>query len=295
MYRSNIKHLPLIKRGKVRDLYAVDPEHLLIVATDRLSAFDVVLPSSVPGKGMVLTAMSNFWFAKTRDIIANHLCNKTLEQALPDEEERSPVADRSVIVQKLTPLPVEAVVRGYLAGSGWRDYQKTGTLCGLSLPKGLQPAERLPEPIYTPSTKAGPGEHDKNIDFAETVELLGRKLAKKLREISLRLYREAAAYALERGVIIADTKFEFGIDKDKQLRLIDEVLTPDSSRFWLSAEAGQAGIKPTGFDKQMVRDYLETSGWDKTTPPPKLPKKLLQQVADNYQEILTRLTKNNPG
>ena len=295
MYHSNIKRLPLIKRGKVRDLYAVDSKHLLMVATDRLSAFDVVLPEPIPGKGVVLTAMSNFWFAKTRHIIANHLNEKTLQQILPDEAERALVADRSVVVSKLDPLPVEAIVRGYLAGSGWRDYQKTGNLCGIALPRGLQQAEQLPEPIYTPSTKASPGEHDKNIDFAATVELLGRELAEKLRETSLRLYRETAAYALERGIIIADTKFEFGTDRSGQLRLIDEVLTPDSTRFWLSADTGQAGIKPIGFDKQMIRDYLETLGWDKNTPPPKLPKTLIRRVTDSYQAIFTRLTKNNPG
>ncbi|MGW8247159.1 MAG: phosphoribosylaminoimidazolesuccinocarboxamide synthase [Acidiferrobacterales bacterium] len=290
LYESQIKSLPLLNRGKVRDIYEVDDKHLLIVTTDRLSAFDVILPTPIPGKGRVLTEVSNFWFHRTEGLIPNQLTDKTLEQVLPDAAEREPVADQAIVVRKLKPLPVEAIVRGYLIGSGWKDYQKTGAVCGISLPEGLQLADKLPEPIYTPSTKADVGEHDENIDFDATVKLLGQELAEQVRDISLRLYTEAAAYALERGIIIADTKFEFGLDENGTLTLIDEALTPDSSRFW-PADSYKPGTSPASFDKQYVRDYLETLDWDKTAPGPELPPEVAQKTAEKYQEALDRLTR----
>lgn len=290
LYESQIKSLPLLNRGKVRDIYEVDDKHLLIVTTDRLSAFDVILPTPIPGKGRVLTEVSNFWFHRTEGLIPNQLTDKTLEQVLPDAAEREPVADQAIVVRKLKPLPVEAIVRGYLIGSGWKDYQKTGAVCGISLPEGLQLADKLPEPIYTPSTKADVGEHDENIDFDATVKLLGQELAEQVRDISLRLYTEAAAYALERGIIIADTKFEFGLDENGKLTLIDEALTPDSSRFW-PADSYKPGTSPASFDKQYVRDYLETLDWDKTAPGPELPPEVAQKTAEKYQEALDRLTR----
>ena len=290
LYESQIKSLPLLNRGKVRDIYEVDDKHLLIVTTDRLSAFDVILPTPIPGKGRVLTEVSNFWFHRTEGLIPNHLSDKTLEQVLPDAAEREPVAEQAIVVRKLKPLPVEAIVRGYLIGSGWKDYQKTGAVCGIELPGGLQLADKLPEPIYTPSTKADVGEHDENIDFNATVKLLGQELAEQVRDISLRLYSEAAAYALERGIIIADTKFEFGVDDDGKLTLIDEALTPDSSRFW-PADTYKPGTSPASFDKQYVRDYLETLDWDKTAPGPELPPEVAQKTAEKYQEALDCLTR----
>ena len=231
LYKSEINSLPLINSGKVRDIYAVDDEHMLIVTSDRISAFDVILPNPVPEKGAVLTAVSNFWFDRTTGIVANHLSDKTLEEVLPDADERAPIEGRGIVVKKLKPLPVEAIVRGYLIGSGWKDYQNTGAVCGIQLPEGLQQAQQLPEPIYTPSTKAEIGEHDENISFEKTIELLGQELAEKVRDLSLRIYKDATEYALERGIIIADTKFEFGTDANGELVLIDEILTPDSSRF----------------------------------------------------------------
>jgi phosphoribosylaminoimidazole-succinocarboxamide synthase len=290
LYESQIKSLPLLNRGKVRDIYEVDDKHLLIVTTDRLSAFDVILPTPIPGKGRVLTEVSNFWFHRTEGLIPNHLSDMTLEQVLPDAAEREPVADQAIVVGKLKPLPVEAIVRGYLIGSGWKDYQKTGAVCGIKLPEGLQLADKLPQPIYTPSTKADVGEHDENIDFEATVKLLGQEMAEKVRDISLRLYSEAAAYALERGIIIADTKFEFGVDEAGTLTLIDEALTPDSSRFW-PADTYKPGTSPASFDKQYVRDYLETLDWDKTAPGPELPPEVAQKTAEKYQEALDRLTR----
>ena len=289
LYETALKSLPLKARGKVRDIYDVDDEHMVIVTTDRLSAFDVVLPDPVPGKGRVLTAISNFWFEKLRGVIANHLSGLSLEQVISDPGECALLQGRAMVVRKLRPLPVEAVVRGYLIGSGWKDYQRTGTVCGIALPPGLQLAEKLPEPIFTPSTKAALGTHDENIDFAKTVELLGREWAERVRDVSLRLYTEAAAYALTRGIIIADTKFEFGLDASGALYLIDEVLTPDSSRFW-PLDQYRVGVSPPSFDKQFVRDYLETLDWDKTPPGPRLPAEVLAKTAEKYREAEARLT-----
>ena len=289
LYESTIKSLPLIHRGKVRDIYSVGDSHLLIVTTDRLSAFDVILPEPIPGKGIVLTATSNFWFERMKDIVPSQLSDITLEQALPDAAERAQVQGRAIVVKKLKALPIEAIVRGYLIGSGWKDYQKTGTVCGIRLPAGLQMADKLPEPIYTPSTKADVGEHDENVDFDYTCKLVGEELATRVRDISLKLYTEAAEYALKRGIIIADTKFEFGVDDDGTLTLIDEALTPDSSRFW-PADQYTPGISPPSFDKQYVRDYLETLDWNKKAPGPNLPQEIREKTAEKYQEALRRLT-----
>jgi len=286
-----IESLPLIYRGKVRDLYAVDERHLLMVASDRLSAFDVILPTAIPGKGVVLTAVSNFWFARTGHIVPNHLqlAEKTLEQALPDPAERARVADRAVVARRLKSLPVEAIVRGYLIGSGWKDYQRTGGVCGIRLPVGLTLADRLPEPIFTPSTKAALGAHDENVSFEQIAEVIGWERAEQVRAVSLRLYREAADHALARGIIIADTKFEFGLDEREQLVLMDEALTPDSSRFW-PADQYQPGVNPPSFDKQFVRDYLETLDWDKRPPGPELPPEIVERTVAKYREALERLT-----
>jgi len=289
LFESSISNLKLRTRGKVRDIYEVDEHHLLIVTTDRLSAFDVVLPDPIPGKGQVLTSVSNFWFEKMQDLIPNHLSNLSLEDVVPDVTERAQIEGRAIIVKKLTPLPVEAIVRGYLIGSGWKDYQKTGSVCGIELPEGLQLAQQLPEAIYTPSTKAAVGDHDENISFAETIPLLGEEMATKVRDVSLQLYITAAAYAKERGIIIADTKFEFGLDNDGKLYLIDEALTPDSSRFW-PVEQYQVGISPPSFDKQFIRDYLETLDWDKTAPGPKLPDEVTAVSSQKYQEAANKLT-----
>jgi len=288
LYQSNLKSLPLVQRGKVRDIYAVGTEHLLIVTTDRISAFDVVLTDPVPGKGAVLTALSNFWFARMRGVIRNHLSTRTLEEVLPDAAERREVEGRAIVVDKLKPLPVEAIVRGYIIGSGWKDYQRTGAVCGIKLPAGLTQAAQLPEPLFTPSTKADIGEHDENIDFERACALLGRERAEQVRDVSLRIYREAADYARAKGIIIADTKFEFGVDSRGELVLIDEVLTPDSSRFW-PADEYRTGISPPSFDKQFVRDYLETLDWDKNPPAPELPAEILEKTAAKYREALTRL------
>lgn len=283
LFESNLHSLPLIQRGKVRDIYAVDNDHLLIVTTDRLSAFDVVLPDPVPGKGAVLTSVSSFWFRHLRNVIPNHLADMPLEQAVPDADDRAQVAGRAVVVRRLRPLPVEAIVRGYLSGSGWKDYQATGGVCGIELPTGLQQAEQLPAPIYTPSTKAAVGDHDENVSFGATAELLGNDLAAQVRDVALALYSRAAEYAAPRGIIIADTKFEFGLDDNDRLTLIDEALTPDSSRFW-PAEQYRVGTSPPSFDKQFVRDYLETLDWDKTSPGPTLPEDILRQTAAKYRE-----------
>ena len=288
LYEAALKSLPLLARGKVRDVYAVGDKHLLMVTTDRLSAFDVVLPDPIPGKGAVLTAVSNFWFRRTQDIIPNHLTELSLTEVLPDEKERAEVAGRAMVVKKLRALPVEAIVRGYLIGSGWLDYQKTGQVCGIPLPAGLQMADSLPEAIFTPSTKAAVGAHDENIDFEKTRELLGGELAAQVRDISLEIYTSCAAYALERGIIIADTKIEFGLDDEDRLVLIDEVLTPDSSRFWPGNEY-EIGRPQKSFDKQGVRDYLESTGWDKTPPPPKLPAEVIAATAARYAEAWRRL------
>jgi len=289
LYESTIKSLPLLARGKVRDIYGVGDEHLLIVTTDRLSAFDVVLPDPIPGKGAVLTAVSNFWFARTADLVPNHLADIPLEEVLPDPAERAEVEGRAVVVRKLRALPVEAIVRGYLIGSGWKDYQASGAVCGIALPPGLQLADRLPEAVFTPSTKADVGGHDINIDFNRVSELLGEGLAEQVRDVSLQIYTNCAAYALERGIIIADTKFEFGLDENDRLVLIDEVLTPDSSRFW-PADSYRPGESPVSFDKQYVRDYLETLDWDKTPPGPTLPPEVISNTAAKYREAQQRLT-----
>jgi phosphoribosylaminoimidazole-succinocarboxamide synthase len=289
LFESRIKSLPLLHRGKVRDIYAVGDEHLLIVTTDRLSAFDVVLPDPIPGKGAVLTAVSGFWFERTRDLVPNHLAAMPLEAAVPDAGERADIEGRAIVVKKLKALPVEAIVRGYLIGSGWKDYRNTGKVCGIPLPPGLRLADRLPEPLYTPSTKAASGEHDENIDFGQTKRLLGPELAEKVRAVSLAIYHRCAAYALERGIIIADTKFEFGTGRDGRLVLIDEILTPDSSRFW-PADSYAPGASPPSFDKQYVRDYLETLDWDKRPPGPKLPAEVIARTAEKYREAQTRLT-----
>ena len=289
LFESSIKSLPLTHRGKVRDIYAVGDGHLLIVTTDRLSAFDVILPDPIPGKGVVLTSVSNFWFERMKDVVPNQLSSMTLEEALPDKAERNQVTGRAIVVKKLKALPVEAIVRGYLIGSGLKDYQKTGAVCGITLPEGLQMADKLPEAIYTPSTKADVGEHDENVDFAYTCKLIGDDMATQVRDVSLKLYNTAAEYARERGIIIADTKFEFGLDENDTLTLIDEALTPDSSRFW-PADTYQPGISPPSFDKQFVRDYLETLDWDKKAPGPKLPDEIANKTAEKYQEALIRLT-----
>lgn len=289
VFDTNITSLPLIHKGKVRDIYEIDDNHMLIVTTDRLSAFDVILPTPISGKGAVLTSVANFWFDRTREIIPNHIAEMTLEEALPDPAEREPVKDHAIVVRRLKALPVEAIVRGYIIGSGWKDYQRSGAVCGIELPEGLQQADKLPEPLYTPSTKADVGEHDENVDFEYTVGLLGQELAEQVRDVSLRLYSEAAAYALERGIIIADTKFEFGQDDEGNLVLIDEVLTPDSSRFW-PADQYQPGMSPPSFDKQYVRDYLETLDWDKKNPGPELPAEVVENTVAKYREAMERLT-----
>ncbi|MFM8331996.1 MAG: phosphoribosylaminoimidazolesuccinocarboxamide synthase [Candidatus Methylumidiphilus sp.] len=289
LHKTAPASLPLRARGKVRDIYDIDDAHMLIVATDRLSAFDVILPDPIPGKGRVLTAVSNFWFDRMRAVVPNHLSGLRLEDAVPDANECALLQGRAVVVRKLKPLPVEAVVRGYLIGSGWKDYQKTGAVCGIALPAGLEMAQQLPTPLFTPSTKAAMGSHDENIDFARTVELLGAGLAEQVRAASLRIYREAYDYALGRGIIIADTKFEFGLGESGELYLIDEVLTPDSSRFW-PVDEYRVGISPPSFDKQIVRDYLETLDWDKTPPGPRLPPDVLAKTAAKYREAEWRLT-----
>ncbi len=289
LYQSNLPDLKLLARGKVRDIYEIDANHLLIVTTDRMSAFDVILPDPIPGKGQVLTQVSNFWFDKTRHIVPNHLAEDlTLAQVIPDAGQRQQVEKQAIIVKKLKPLPVEAIVRGYLIGSGWKDYQKSGAVCGIELPGGLQLAQQLPEAIYTPSTKAEIGDHDENISFDDTVPLLGREMAEKVRDISLKIYTEAASYARQRGIIIADTKFEFGLDDKGVLHLIDEVLTPDSSRFW-PADQYRLGISPPSFDKQYLRDYLESLNWDKTPPAPTLPEEVRLRCAEKYWEAADRL------
>lgn len=288
LFRAEIKSLALINSGKVRDIYAVDAEHMLIVTSDRISAFDVVMPDPIPGKGKVLTAVSNFWFEKFKNLLPNHLCDISLEQVLPDAGERQPILGRGIIVKKLKPLPVEVVIRGYLIGSGWKDYQKSGSVCGIKLPADLKQAEKLPEPLFTPSTKAEQGAHDENISFDTVVSLLGRQVAEKIRDYGLQIYKQAAEYAMTRGIIIADTKFEFGLDDKGVVHLIDEALTPDSSRFW-PADSYKVGISPPSYDKQYLRDYLETLDWNKTAPGPKLPKHVIENTAAKYREAQTIL------
>ncbi len=287
LLQSDLKSLPLLNRGKVRDLYAVGDDKLLIVQTDRLSAFDVILPDPVPGKGEVLTTLSNFWFEKLGHVIPNHLTGIDPETVV-DAADREQVRGRAFVVKKLKALPIEAIVRGYLVGSGWKDYQRSGAVCGISLPAGLQEAEKLPEPLFTPSTKAEVGEHDENISFAQSIELLGESRANEVRVATLKLYSTAADYAASKGIIIADTKFEFGVDKEGVLHLIDEALTPDSSRFW-PAEQYKVGSNPPSFDKQFIRDWLASSDWNKQAPAPHLPQDVLQKTADKYREALVKL------
>jgi phosphoribosylaminoimidazole-succinocarboxamide synthase len=289
VFETRLKGLQRIHQGKVRDLYALDDRHMLIVASDRLSAFDVVLPDPIPGKGRVLTQISNFWFGKTRHIAANHLTGLGLDAFVADPDERRMLEGRAVVVKRLRALPVEAVVRGYLIGSGWKDYQRTGAVCGIALPEGLEMASALPEPIFTPATKAEAGAHDENVDFGSVAAVVGEDVAQRVRALALALYGFAAAYALERGIIIADTKFEFGLDEDGQVVLMDEVLTPDSSRFW-PRDTWRPGISPPSFDKQYVRDYLETLDWDKRAPGPRLPPEVIRRTAEKYEEALRRLT-----
>jgi phosphoribosylaminoimidazole-succinocarboxamide synthase len=287
LYESSLKSLPRLGKGKVRDIYAVGNDKMLIVASDRLSAFDVVLADPIPDKGRVLNEMANFWFERLGHVIANQLTGIDPESVVA-ENEKTQVRGRSVVVKKLKPLPIEAVVRGYIIGSGWKDYQKTGQVCGIELPKGLRQAEKLPQPVFTPATKAETG-HDENIPYAMVEKLIGKALAARVREVSIRLYKEAADYAATRGIIIADTKFEFGLDENKNLVLIDEVLTADSSRFW-PADSYQVGISPPSFDKQYVRDYLESLTWDKTPPAPKLPEDVIARTSQKYRDALERLT-----
>jgi phosphoribosylaminoimidazole-succinocarboxamide synthase len=288
-YESKLTSVPLLHKGKVRDIYALGDQHMLIVTSDRLSAFDVILPQPIPGKGAVLTTVSNFWMERFRDVLPNHLAPEVdLAQYLTPEEIRQ-VEGRSNVVRKLKALPIEAVARGYLIGSGWKDYQKTGAVCGIALPPGLRLADKLPEPIFTPADKAPVGQHDENIDFAEVERRIGADLAAQVRDTTLRLYREAAEYARARGIIIADTKFEFGVDANGTLHLIDEALTPDSSRFW-PADTYQPGISPPSFDKQFVRDYLETLDWDKKAPGPTLPQEIIDRSAAKYREAQRLLT-----
>jgi phosphoribosylaminoimidazole-succinocarboxamide synthase len=289
VFSTDLPSLELIHRGKVRDMYGLDDERLLIVTTDRLSAYDVVLPDPIPGKGRVLEAISRFWFARTEHIVPNHLLADPLESVVADADQRAQLVGRSSIVRRLDALPIEAVVRGYLIGSGWRDYQNTGQVCGIDLPEGLEQADRLPETLYTPATKAEVGEHDENISLTDTVGLLGEDLALRVRDTAIELYEHAVMHARDRGIIIADTKFEFGLDEDGRLVLIDEVLTPDSSRFWPTASY-QSGTSPPSFDKQFVRDFLDTLDWDQKAPGPELPAEIIGRTADKYREAYRILT-----
>ena len=294
LFESNLVSLKLIARGKVRDIYSVDAERLLIVATDRLSAFDVVLPDPIPGKGVVLTSIANFWFDKLASVVPNHLTGIEPEAVLADPRDHVVVKNRAVVVRKLKPLPVEAVVRGYLIGSGWKDYCKTGRISGVELPPGLELAQRLREPIFTPSTKAEAGHHDENISMEQVEKLIGADLTRQVRHASLQLYTRATEHARARGIIIADTKFEFGLDATGALRVMDEVLTPDSSRFW-PADTYKAGSSPPSFDKQYIRDYLETLDWNKQAPGPKLPSVVIERTRAKYVEALQRLTSERPA
>ena len=290
LFESHLPDLELLGRGKVRDIYAVDDDHLLIVTSDRLSAYDVVMPDPVPGKGRVLTQISLFWFDMMADLVPNQLTALTVDDVVGDQAIAAPLRDRSLVVKRLKPLPIEAVVRGYLIGSGWRDYLDTGATSGIDLPPGLEQAARLPETMFTPAHKAEAGEHDENISFDDVVGMIGADLATRVRDLSIAIYERAAEYALARGIIIADTKFEFGLDDDGALYLIDEVITPDSSRFW-PVDGYETGISPPSFDKQFVRDYLDTLDWDKTAPGPALPADVLQQTSAKYQEAYDRLTR----
>ena len=288
LLQSSISSLPLISQGKVRDIYDLG-EHLLLVASDRLSAFDVVLPTPIAGKGAVLTQIANFWFEKLGHVVPNHLTGIAPESVVEDAAEKAQLKQRAIVARKLKPLPIEAIVRGYLVGSGWKEYKASGTVCGIGLPAGLQEASKLPEPIFTPSSKAAIGNHDENISLARAAELLGAELAEKVARVSVQLYQEAAEYALTRGIIIADTKFEFGLDEAGELYLIDEVLTPDSSRFW-PADQYKTGSNPPSFDKQYVRDWLEASGWNKQAPGPELPADVAAKTSEKYREAYRQLT-----
>lgn len=288
LHQSHLPGLPLLHQGKVRDVYGLPGNELLIVASDRLSAFDVVLPDPIPGKGEILCQMSNFWFAKTAHLQANHLSSTPLASVLPAGTDARLYAKRSVVAKKLKALPVEAIARGYLIGSGWKDYQRTGAVCGIALPAGLRQACALPEPIFTPSTKASVGDHDENIGFDRVVELIGGELADAVRAATLQIYRFAAAYAAERGILIADTKLEFGLDEAGRLIVMDEMLTPDSSRFW-PADEYREGISPPSYDKQFVRDYLETLDWNKAAPGPRVPAEVIEATRAKYAEALLKL------
>jgi phosphoribosylaminoimidazole-succinocarboxamide synthase len=288
LYQSNLSSVPLLNRGKVRDIYAADEDHLIIVASDRLSAFDVILPNPIPGKGAVLTAVSAFWFEKFKNLVPNQLSDHRLDEFL-SAEEIAQLAGRAMLVRKFKPLPIEVIVRGYIIGSGWKDYQATGAICGIQLPAGLRQAQKLPEPIFTPSTKAEAGTHDENISFDVASRMIGTDLAQQVRDVAISIYKQASAFALEKGIIIADTKMEFGLDDDGKLHLIDEVITPDSSRFW-PQDTYRVGTSPESFDKQYVRDYLETLDWNKKAPGPELPAEVIERTAAKYREAQRRIT-----
>jgi len=292
LHTTSISSLPLKYRGKVRDIYVIDDEHWLIIATDRVSAFDVIMPNTIPNKGKLLNELAMFWFQRTQSIVPNHLADLSLEDILPDANERAQAEGRCMIAKCLKPLPIEAVVRGYLIGSGWLDYQNTGSVCGIELPKGLQQADQLPDVIFTPATKAELGDHDENISFEQMSDTIGPELANQVRTLSIKLYKEAAEFAATRGIIIADTKFEFGLDENGTLTLMDEILTPDSSRFW---EAGSwtPGSSPASYDKQFVRDWLETLDWNKAAPGPELPNSVIEGTLSRYREAVERLTKSS--
>lgn len=294
LFETSIPELPMIGRGKVRDIYSVGDNHLLIVTTDRLSAYDVVMPDAIPGKGEVLTKISLFWFNMMTDIIDNQLTDLEIDDVVRDAALCDRIRGQSIVVKRLKPLPIEAVVRGYLIGSGWRDYLETQQVCGIDLPQGLRQAEKLPETLFTPASKADVGDHDENISYDAVVDLIGESLARRVRDVSIQIYERAAAYALERGIIIADTKFEFGLDDEGRLHIIDEALTPDSSRFW-PVDKYEVGTSPPSYDKQFVRDYLDTLDWDKTAPGPDLPSEILAQTAAKYREALTIMTSQDPA
>ena len=292
---TSIKSLPLLHKGKVRDIYEVDDKHLLIVTTDRLSAFDVVMNEPIPNKGFVLTQMADFWFRKLSYVVANHL-SAIAPESVVSENEVAQVKNRAIVARKLKALPIEAIVRGYLSGSGWKDYQKTQTVCGIKLPQGLKESAKLDEPIFTPSSKEVVGQHDENISFEECEARIGKEIATRIKEISIKLYQEASAFAITKGIIMADTKFEFGLDDKNNLVLIDEILTPDSSRFW-PLDQYREGVSQPSFDKQFIRDWLESSGWNKTPPPPSLPLDVITKTSQKYLEAFQKLTgqeiKNN--
>ncbi len=288
LMKTNIKSLPFLHRGKVRDIYAVGDDKMLVIQTDRLSAFDVIMEDPIPNKGQILTAMSNFWFRKFGKLMPNHMTDIDPESVVAPEE-RDQVKGRAFVVKKFKPLPIEAIVRGYIVGTGWKDYQKTGAICGIKLPEGLKEAQKLPEVLFTPSTKAAVGEHDQNISFEEMKKMVGNDIAEKVRDLAITLYKEASSFASTKGILIADTKFEFGIDENRNVYLIDEILTPDSSRFW-PAISYKEGMSPPSFDKQYVRDWLESQPWNKKAPAPRLPEEVARKTAEKYNEALRLLT-----